>query len=43
VTDHANAAAEFAADLRERGAADLIDAAREGADEGEAKRQTDGA
>jgi len=29
VVDHASAAADFAADLRERGAADLIDAARE--------------
>jgi hydroxymethylbilane synthase len=42
VRDHANAAAEFAADLRERGAADLIDEARsEADDEPEAKRQTD--
>ncbi len=33
VTDHADAAAEFAADLRERGAAEVIDAARAAAEE----------
>ncbi|TQQ81082.1 hydroxymethylbilane synthase [Halonotius terrestris] len=33
VTDHAAAAAEFAADLREQGAAELIDAARKAAEE----------
>ena len=32
VTDHADAAADFAADLRDRGAAELIDAAREAAE-----------
>ena len=33
VTDHAEAAADFASDLRERGAAELIDAARAAAEE----------